>query len=115
MSGIKVLLHITDDNKWQTLLGNVHNMIKSGENFKIEVLANGVSAVTLQKAVSDFKNLSEPFQNLSKKDVTFCVCNQSLKRFNIKEDSLLPFVKIVPFGIVEVVKRENEGYCYVKP
>jgi intracellular sulfur oxidation DsrE/DsrF family protein len=47
MDNFKVIFHINESNKWNTLLANVSNLIKDlgNENVTIEVLANG-SAVT---------------------------------------------------------------------
>jgi len=33
----------------------------------------------------------------------------------LEEKSLHPFVTVIPAGITEIVKKQAEGYGYVKP
>ena len=49
-----------------------------------------------------------------KKNVTFNVCSIAMKRNNIETKQLLPGVKVVPDGILEIVSKQNEGWGYIK-
>jgi uncharacterized protein len=59
--------------------------------------------------------------DLSKKGVRFRACRNSLNkmktegRISITESELPDFIEIVPAGITEVIRRQHEGYAYLKP
>jgi sugar/nucleoside kinase (ribokinase family) len=63
-------------------------------------------------SIDDYKSA---VSYLNKKGVKFVACNNALKGFNIKEDTLFDFVDIVPAGVMELVKKQSEGYLYIKP
>jgi intracellular sulfur oxidation DsrE/DsrF family protein len=39
----------------------------------------------------------------------------ALKANDIKSSSLLPFITIVPAGVVEIAMKQQAGYSYIKP
>jgi intracellular sulfur oxidation DsrE/DsrF family protein len=49
-----------------------------------------------------------------KKGVTMAVCNNALKNRNIKTDRVIPEAVIVPVAILELVKKQEEGWSYIK-
>ncbi|HQA04264.1 MAG TPA: DsrE family protein, partial [Thermodesulfovibrio thiophilus] len=109
---------VNENEKWNVALGNITNLIKDvGEdNADIVVLANGasVSAYVDDEKIKIMKALSE-------KGVKFIACRNSLKKMCadnvicINEDNLPSFVTVVPAGITEIIKKQQEGYAYVKP
>jgi intracellular sulfur oxidation DsrE/DsrF family protein len=118
MDRLKVLFHVNENEKWNIALGNITNLIKDvGEgNADIVVLANGPSVA----AYADAEKI-EIMKGLSEKGTRFLACRNSLKKMCadnvicISEENLPPFVGVVPAGITEIIKRQNEGYAYVKP
>lgn len=116
---MKVLYHIDNDSKWSMVLENVKNMIKTGkelaETFTIEVLANGNAVITLQEEVATNSKMYLEFQELSTEQVSFKACNNALKKFAISKEKMISFVEIVPAGVVEIAKKHEEGYSYIKP
>lgn len=116
MSEYKVIFHIDEINKWELLLGNVSNLLNSIDNEKlyIEVLANSEAV----KYYNINKNLDAVFnimESLNIKGVKFVACNNALMAYDLKRDNILHFVDIVPAGVVELVKKQSEGYAYIKP
>lgn len=112
MSEYKVIFHIDEINKWKLTLNNVSNLLnaQADNKFYIEVLANS-EAVKCYVSGQDY-NIME---SLNKKGVRFVACNNALKGFDIKKDDLIGFVEIVPAGAMEIVKKQSEGYLYIKP
>ncbi|MDV3429468.1 MAG: DsrE family protein [Bacillota bacterium] len=47
--------------------------------------------------------------------MSFSVCGNAMKAYGITKDLLLKEAKIVPSGIGQIVKRQAEGYLYIKP
>jgi len=128
MNGLKVLFHINELSRWQIVLGNITNFLNDvgQDNANIEVVING-------EAVSIFKNRCQPaeggglcdgsingslleqMEKLSKVGVKFVACRNALKGQLVDEESLPDFVTVVPAGITEIVRKQAEGYAYIKP
>lgn len=132
MNTLKVLFHVNESARWQTVLVNISNFLKDvgRDSTDIEVLANG-EAVSIfgngcllagegddgQKASCGIGNgsFSDQTQKLSEAGVNFVVCRNSLESYSIDEDSLPAFVTVVPAGITEIVRKQAQGYAYIKP
>lgn len=116
MSEYKVIFHIDEINKWKLLLGNVSNLLNGIDNEKlyVEVLANS-EAVKYYDINQDSYTDINTMESLNKKGVKFVACNNALMAYDIKKDNISHFIDIVPAGVVELVKRQSEGYVYVKP
>jgi intracellular sulfur oxidation DsrE/DsrF family protein len=118
MYKLKVLFHINELDRWPVALANITNLIKDlGDNAAdIVVLANGPSV----KAYADEEKVAV-MQELSEKGTLFQACRNSLKKLCadgnvcIKEETLPLFVQVVPAGITEIIRRQADGYAYVKP
>ncbi len=58
--------------------------------------------------------LEEARQAISRPNVSFKVCEISLKNQKVDKSQLLPHVGTVPDGIGEIVSRQKEGWGYIK-
>ncbi len=118
MGKLRVLFHVNDPDRWGIAFGNITNLINDvGEdNVDTVVLANGPAVA----AYADAEKV-ETMRGLSERGAKFLVCRNSLKKMCsggavcISEESLPPFVSVVPAGITEIIKKQHEGYAYVKP
>lgn len=128
MNRFKVLFHIDESDRWQRVLVNITNFLNDvGQgNAAVEVVANG-------EAVSVFRSsclltgeggqccgpatgaVMEQMKQLSETGVNFAACRNALKAQSIDEGSLPDFVTVVPAGITEIVRKQAEGYAYIKP
>jgi intracellular sulfur oxidation DsrE/DsrF family protein len=109
-----VIFHIDENNKWELLLNNVKNLILScnDRNHVVEVLANGEAVTPYAEHTASFE---QKLIELAKLDVLFVACNNSLVGMEIDKERLLPFIKVVPVGVLEIVQKQSEGYAYIKP
>ncbi|WP_058486688.1 DsrE family protein [Defluviitalea phaphyphila] len=116
MSEYKVIFHIDEINKWNLLLKNVSNLLNSldSKNISVEVLANS-EAVKYYDFNSNLDIDIKTMENLNKKGVKFVACNNSLRGNGIKKEDIITFVDTVPTGVLELIKRQKEGYAYIKP
>lgn len=115
MTDYKVIFHIDELVKWNLVLANVTNLLEgvsvSNETIEVEVLANS-------EAVEYYRNnkdINIKLVDLNKKGVKFIACNNSLKGYNLKPYNLIDFINIVPVGVLELIKKQREGYAYIKP
>lgn len=83
------------------------------KNAQIEVLANS-EAVSFYIDVTSNGDVSL-MQELSKAGIRFAACNNALKGMGIAREQLLPFVEVVPIGVLELIEKQNRGYAYIKP
>jgi intracellular sulfur oxidation DsrE/DsrF family protein len=115
MTDYKVIFHIDELNKWNMVLANVTNLLEgvtaTNETIEVEVLANSEAIEYYSKN----NNTDLKMVDLNKKGVKFLACNNSLKGYNLKPDNIIDIVNIVPVGVLELIKKQKDGYAYLKP
>jgi len=116
MLSYKVIFHIDEMTPWKLLLGNVRNLLNgfNEETIDVIVLANSQAVHGYLNQETNDTYIIE-MKELSSNGVSFVACNNSLKANQINNEELLEFVKIVPSGVVFLVKKQSEEYAYIKP
>lgn len=113
----KVVFHIDwDDGQVLNMaLGNMENLLKdpSAESPQIQLVANGDSVRLFRTELCG--NFLPRINKLHSKGVRFCICNNSLAKFNYKPEDMVDVCEIVPAGVIELCKRQAEGFAYIKP
>ncbi|MGD0885600.1 MAG: DsrE family protein [Thermodesulfovibrionales bacterium] len=125
----KVLLHVNEPERWAVAISNIINFLNdvSEESAEVVVVANGsavkgyvregetpgevqgtVCAVGVSAGSADM-------EELSKRGVLFLACRNALHTQRIAAESLPDFVTVVPAGITEIVRRQADGFAYIKP
>ncbi len=104
-------LNAQDTSAQSVLFRQINNVLKESPDTKIEVVYHGGAITGLVQGSSFF---DAKVQEFLKKGVVFAACNNSLKRYNIDPSRVLPGVTVVPVAILELVKKQEEGYSYVK-
>lgn len=89
----------------------INNVLTVAPETKIEVVFHGNAIFVLTKDSS----LHIPkIQKEQARGVTFAICNNSMKRLKLEESRLLPGLKIVPVAMLELAKKQSEGWSYLK-
>lgn len=111
---MKALFHIDENERWPRVLLNIKNFIQDTGpgGAVIEVVANG--AGVLAYTGGDGEMLAQ-MGELGRAGVLFVACRNALKMNGIAEEKLPGFITVVPAGITEIVKKQDEGYAYIKP
>lgn len=113
---MKVIFHVDEVSKWETVISNVKNMLVYGkerhEAVQIEILANSVAVECLSHRNDEYQSIME---KLSENGVSICACHNALMKNGISNGELYSFVEVVPTGVAELAIRQNEGYAYIKP
>lgn len=117
-SGDRVVYHVNLGNEQATdALRNINNHLAVDPKAKIVVVAHSKGVDFLLQGAED-KN-GNPYAGtvakLAAKGVEFRVCKITLERRHIDPKRLIPDAKLVPSGVVEVTKLQDEGYAYLKP
>lgn len=117
----KVVYHINynDEALLNAALGNAKNHIAAvgKENIDLKIVMHG-NGVDLLKTANTNLDMQQKIINLKKDGVDFEVCKNTLtsKKINYKNDLFDVSEKdIVPSGVAEVAKLQQQGYAYIKP
>lgn len=81
------------------------------EAVSLELLVQGPGLDLVLAAKS---TQSEAIAKLKDSGIRFVACEFSMKQRNVKADELLPGMEMVPFGLVEIITRQEEGWTYLK-
>ena len=116
---MKTVLHIDEAKKWPLTLGNAKNMVKYAEemgiDFDLEIVANDEAVRQLQDDLVKTEGYYADIEELALETVKFTACRNAMNKYDIKENSLIPFVEVVPAGIAELTRKQHEGFAYIKP
>ena len=110
----KVVFDFTskDTINQQTLLREMSLIKQYNPDAKVEAVIYGQGLSLVTNGVS---NRAEEIARLaSQKDVSFKVCELSMKRQNIDKSQLLSGVGTVPDGIYEIISKQGDGWGYIK-
>ncbi len=100
-----------DTAQQRILFKQIGNVLTAAPDTKIEIVFHGPSVYGLLKDSGYFK---EQIISFHKKGVVMAVCNNALKNRNIKPERVIPEATIVPVAILELVKKQEEGWSYIK-
>jgi uncharacterized protein len=102
----------TDTIVHQTVVRHVSGMAKSYPDAQLEVVIYGgaLPMVQITKS-SEAQKIQELVKN---KNIVFNVCEVTMKRYSVTANELLPGVATVPDAIMEIVRRQGEGWGYIK-
>ncbi len=116
MDKYRVVFHLDEPSKGRAdqVFMNIENLLADlGEsNVEIELVANGGGVNALLKGPDSH---AEQVEQLATKGVRFAACAHSLSMLGIAKESLLESVDIVSAGVVELVKKQAEGWAYIRP
>ncbi len=116
---MKVVFHVNETDKWPSVVSNVTNILayskETGEQFVIDVVANGEAVIELSEKTAHIKGLCESLRELSIQNVRIFSCRNAMRKYSVDEKELYQFVTAVPAGVVALIQRQAEGYAYIKP
>lgn len=114
---VKVVFDINQEERWSVLIGNLKNVVKGirelGSEYCLEVVIMGTAINGIKKLSGILKK--EELEELVEKNVIFSVCNNTMKKYNVKKEDLYDFIKVVPVGVIELILKQQDGYSYIKP
>lgn len=113
-AGFQVIFQVSDADpkKWNLTLNNVKNVQDEfGEkNIMVEVVAFG-PGIGMLKADAEIANrITEAMQA----GVVVVACENTMRGQHLVKDDMVAHVGFVPAGVAELVKRQAEGYAYIR-
>ena len=110
---MKVLLHIDEEKRWQQVLNNATHLLKACPQAMIEIVAHGPAVSFLLK--ENKEEIGKELAEIINQGIKVCACHHSLENMKREPEDVLPKIVVVPAGILEIIEREEDGYCYIKP
>ncbi len=99
--------------RWDAALRNVENLrLAFGpEHVEARVVVHGKAYPLLQKTNTA---MGERLRALQEGGVRLCLCRNTMRRFNVTQESLFPFVETVDAAVAELVRQQEAGFAYLK-
>lgn len=111
----KVVMQVSDADtgKWNLVLNNAKNIQQSygAEKVDIEIVTFGPGIAMLRSNSVSAKQIEEAKQT----GINIVACQNTMKGMKLTPDDMLPNTSYVPSGVVEIMKKEKEGYAYIRP
>lgn len=95
------------------VLNNAANVLNylGPDKVQIEIVAFGPGLRLLLK-----NNINAArVRSLHAQGVEFAACHNTMKAAHITKAMLNPVARVVPAGMVEIMRRESEGWNYIRP
>jgi intracellular sulfur oxidation DsrE/DsrF family protein len=111
----RIVIQINEDDskKWHAVLGNIRNIQAELGKDKVKIAvvvigyglgmlaAESLSATDVQDAIAT--------------GVEFLACGNSMKAQQIALDDMVEGVKVAKAGYVELMRRQQQGWAYLRP
>lgn len=109
----RIIMHLqsADTVVHRSLVNQISNVKKELPMAEIEIVCHGPGLEFLLKENSRYINRIE---KLKLPGVSFVGCEFTMKQRNVTREDLVPFATTVPFGLVEIIKKQEEHWLYVK-
>lgn len=111
----RVVFQVSDGDaaKWGLTLNNANNVQQElgAANVDVEIVAYG-PGINMLKAESTAANrVSDAVQS----GVKIVACENTMKAQKLSKADMNMSVGYVPAGVVEIMKRQGEGWAYIRP
>ena len=111
----RVVMQVSDNDpaKWNLALNNAHNLQQNlgAKNVDVEIVAYG-PGINMFKAESVVGNR---IGDAKKAGVRFEACENTMQAMKLTKADMLDTVSYVPGGVIEIMRREQEGWAYIRP
>lgn len=110
----RVVVQVTDltPDKLPLAITNGERLIQEfGKDTQVEVVVFGDAISLLSFSTADAPVLDSAFSH----GIHVEACENSMKAHHLKKADMYPGVEFVPAGAGEIVRREAEGWQYLRP
>ena len=111
----KMVLQVSDADpqKWTLALSNVRNVQNDVgiEDTDIEIVVYGPAIGMLKKG----SEVAARVQAARESGVKVVACENTMHTLKLTYDDMLPNIGYVPAGVTELVRKQQQGYAYIRP
>lgn len=111
----RLVIQVNDENSktWNAVLGNIRNIQADlgQKNVRIAVVAisYGLGMVTADSVAAN------GVQDALASGVEFIACGNSMTAQQVDKDDLIDGVSVAQSGYVEIMKRQQQNWIYLRP
>ena len=111
--GLKIVFQLTsaDTVIHQTLMSQLKNYFGVAPDLQVEVVCHGGGLEMLVKSSSVVQKEIKAYAD---KGVRFVACEFAMKKRKITHDQLVAGAGTVISGVMEIAKKQQEGWSYIK-
>jgi len=111
----RVVIQVTDNDpaRWNMVLNNTRNAQEDlgAANVEIEIVAYGPGLNMLRSDSPVGGRIDEAL----KTGVKVVACQNTMRGMKLTPQDMLPTVGYVPAGVTEIMKKQTEGWLYLRP
>lgn len=111
----KLVLQVSDAEpaKWNLALNNAKNVQDElgASNVDIEIVAYGPGINMIKFDSVANSRVSEAI----KAGISVVACENTMRNLKISRSDIITGAIYVPAGVVQIMRRQSEGYAYVRP
>ena len=111
----RVVIQVSDADtaKWNLALNNAKNIQQAygADKVDIEIVTYGPGIGMLKMDSVIANRIEEAKQS----GVAIVACQNTMKGMKLTSDDMLLNTSYVPSGVVEIIKKQKEGYAYIRP
>lgn len=111
----KLVIQVSDADpaKWNLALNNARNVwVDLGrDNVAIEIVAYGPGINMLKMDSAVGARVAEAMAS----GMSVVACGNTMKNQKLTREDMLPNIGYVEAGVVQLMKRQREGFAYVRP
>jgi uncharacterized protein len=105
-------LNSNDTAVHSTVLRQFTNVLKAAPETELELVCHGQAIYMLVKDKLYFEEKIKELKANGK--VSFKVCANSLKRYNVDQSKVSDLADIVPVAVLELAAKQKQGWSYIK-
>jgi uncharacterized protein len=110
----RALFQVTDNDpaRWNMILNNMTNLREGvgSEGAEIELVAFGPGLLMLKADSPVRQRIAEALQS----GVKVNACQHTMHGMKLVPADMLPEIGYVPSGVVEVMKKQQQGWAYIR-
>jgi intracellular sulfur oxidation DsrE/DsrF family protein len=109
---VVIQLNTADTAAWSSAIGNIKNLQKIWPgNLVVELVIHGKA---LDLLVAAKTHLAKEVIEMSKTNVQFLACENSMRKYHIDKSELLTIANTIPSGVAELILKQEAGWSYLK-
>jgi uncharacterized protein len=111
----KLVIQVSDNDpaKWNLALNNAKNVQDDvgAANVDIAIVAYGPGIGMLKLESPTGSRVADAM----KANVRVVACENTMRAQKLGKDDMLPAISYVPAGVTEIMKKQGEGWAYLRP
>jgi intracellular sulfur oxidation DsrE/DsrF family protein len=111
----KIVIQVSDNDpaKWNLALNNAKNVQDDvgAANVDIAIVAYGPGIGMLKLESPTGSRVADAL----KANVRVVACENTMRAQKITKDDMLPAIAYVPAGVTEIMKKQQDGWAYLRP